>query len=754
MSEPMIPINHADFVMKYDLLPEAYRQDYETILQFSANGQYQEAERLCLSVLARYDDRDSGLFREELAAIREDQGDISGARKILRDLAKEPVCADRAHLALARLCFQDERWAACLKELEEIRNPEKDVYAEMMYIRAGCVLRREGISAAREILLDGIDTITERNYEPALKDFLTSRLFSFLLLWDIDEQVFEFLEPDIEKFREYMSQVPATRGMDGLLLMQMQPMITRMIEDTMFHTYLEDIIDILEEYHRLDDEPGSADGLRGALESFEAGEDETANPVILRFLSVTVLEEPDEHELTVARWLAAKLYTEQPREFDMFRFLYPHFFGEAEADFNAIAQDPEGMMRRCVKEYAEQRGISPERAETKLRKMYEVEIEYDYQLAEITKQELERYPEEVRHAVLQARYLFHREEYDDVDDYVRTIHAALGQKEEFLQYIQTVANARMGNERSVQKLLKELKADHPASFRTLLAEGIVLYEKGRYRQAEKVLAPLIPSSEDPYELINTYKDILDSLNRDGHVRNAVMKQLKTTGAEDPAPGTKRSFLICAPLMLADADTGRHDGAALKADLQNLKDYLETHEINSLEEFRLSYWVTRFCTAVQAAEFGLEEFIDLIRWCEDHDVFADENPIIPSAYSAYESAAAYNDENVDDHLYDFVSSGRSMLGEDEPEEFAEAFWRAAETIRRDPECAEYMKQHYPNFIGPMMDDFEQMINDPEEAKRFAEDMLCDLTGKTREEIRAALNFSMGIFGDDPDDRRFS
>ena len=165
-------------------------------------------------------------------------------------------------------------------------------------------------------------------------------------------------------------------------------------------------------------------------------------------------------------------------------------------------------------------------------------------------------------------------------------------------------------------------------------------------------------------------------------------------------------------------------------------------------------MTRFCSAVQAVDFGLQEFIDLIHWFDDHDIFADQNPLIDSAHAAYESALAFDDEEVDDHLFDFVSIGRNEAEAASPQEFAEAFWRAAESVRRDPECAEYMKEHYPNFVGPMLNDINEMIEDPEAAKHLAEEMLSNFTGQPPEEIRARMNLSMGNFGNDFDKRRFS
>ena len=66
----------------------------------------------------------------------------------------------------------------------------------------------------------------------------------------------------------------------------------------------------------------------------------------------------------------------------------------------------------------------------------------------------------------------------------------------------------------------------------------------------------------------------------------------------------------------------------------------------------------------------------------------------------------------------------------------------------------MKEHYPNFVGPMLNDINEMIEDPEAAKHLAEEMLSNFTGQPPEEIRARMNLSMGNFGNDFDKRRFS
>ena len=752
-----LPINNIDYIAGYDRLPEAWRPDYETLIRYVANEQYDKAEMLCRSVLSRYDDRDTGLFREELATIYSDRGDTSGARKILRELTKEPACADRAHLSLARMHIQNDRFDACLKELDQIQNPVLDVYAEMIFLRACCVKEQNGLAEGAKILREGIQTISESDYEPAVKDFFAVRMFNVLLSWDMDEFMPEYLNEDAELFTEYLESVPGTPGMDYYILSQLSPMIDQMLGHLMFRGYFEEIVDALEQSGRLNDEPGAADDMRGAAESHEAGEDETLDQVVLAFVSCAGASQDqiDPKDRAETTWLAAKKYLEEPQAFEEFRFRYPYFFKEAEKQFETIKQNPEQVMKQSAQEYAQICGISLERAEAQLARTYKIENDYDFEVAEISWEELEqKYPREAHEMILRARYAFHREEYEMIDDYVTDILKILNHPDEYLQYMQVTANARLGDTRLAQKQLKQMKKDFPDAMRTALAEGILLDEKDRLKQAEKVLAPLIPTTEDPYVLLEEYKGILDMLKRSGQVRGVIMKQKKVTEAEDPAPGSKRSFLVCAGMMLAETDVIRRDEANLKKDLEDLKTYLSDHPVNSLEEFRLSGWVSRFCTAVQMMDFGLQEFIDLVRWCDDKDIFAHQNPLIDSAHAAYESALAYADEELDDHLFDFVSIGRDPSGEETPAEFAEAFWRAAESVRRDPECAEYMKEHYPNFIGPMMNDIDEMIDDPEAAKHLAEEMLASFTDQTPEEVRAQMNLSMGYFGDDSGSRRFS
>ena len=752
----VLPISNIDYIAGYEKLPEAWHQDYDNVLQLVANEQYDKAEMICRSVLARYDDSDTGFFREELAAIYHGRDDISGARKILRQvIAKEPACADRAHLSLARIAFFNDQHRECLKELDAIGNPVKDVYAEMIHLRAGSLLELEGITPAAEVLREGIETIKNGDYEPAIKDFFAVRLFGFLMMWDMDEFMPEYLADDVSLFTEYLEDVPGTKGLDYYILSQLAPVIEGMLGNLMYRGLFEEIITALEENNRLNDEPDAADGLRGALESHEAGEDETVDQIVLQFVSCASAPNASPKEKAEIYWLAAKKYLEQPKEFEDFRFVYPYFFKEAEAEFEKIKADPEGIMKQSAKEYAEASGISAERAETQLNRTYEVENHYDFEVAEITWEELEQnYPRGVHESILRARYAFHREEYEMVPGFVVDILNTLNRPDAYLEYMLIVSEARLGDERDAAKHLKRMKKDFPDAMHTALAEGIVLEEKARLKQAEKVLAPLIPTTEDPYALLEEYKTVLDLLKRSGQVRNVILKQMQVTEAEDPKPGSKRSFLVCAWLMLAETDIIRKDSANLKKDIEHLKDYLSNHPVNSLEEFRLSFWVTRFCTAVQMMDFGLQEFIDLIHWCDEHDIFADQNPLIDSAHAAYESALAYDDDELDDHLFDFVSMGRNPNDESEPAEFAEAFWRAAESVRRDPECAGYMKEHYPNFIGPMMNDINEMIEDPEAAKHLAEEMLSNFTGQSPEEIRAMMNLSMGNIGDDFDKRRFS
>ncbi len=750
-----LPIENIDYIAGYDRLPEAWRADYETLIRLVANEQYDKAEMLCRSVLSRYDDKDTGLFREELSAIYSDRGDVSGARKILRELAKEPACADRAHLSLARLHFQQEEFEACLRELDQIQNPYMDVYAEMIYFRASCLLDLEGITPSAEVLREGIEKIMASDYEPAIKDFFTMRLFAFLLFWDMNEFMPEYLTDDVNLFTRYTEEVPGTPGMDYYILNELSMVIEDMLREVMYRGFFEEIVNALESSGRLNDESDAADAMRGAMESHEAAEDETLDPIVLQFVSCVAAPDVTPKEKAETYWMAARKYLEAPKEFEDFRFLYPYFFKEAEPEFNKLKADPQGTMKRCVSDYASAAGVTPERAEAQLNRTYEVDNHYDLQLAEITWEELEqRYPKEAHEPILRARYAFHREEYEPVDDYVDRILEILNHPDEYLQYMQIVANARLGDDRLAQKHLKQMKKDFPDAMHTALAEGIVLEEKDRLKQAEKVLAPLIPTTEDPYALLEEYKTVLDLLKRSGQVRNVILRQMQVTEAEDPKPGLKRSFLVCAWLMLGETDIIRKDSANLNKDLEALKAYLLEHSINSLEEFRLSFWVTRFCSAVQAVDFGLQEFIDLIHWFDDHDIFADQNPLIESAHAAYESALAFDDEEVDDHLFDFVSIGRNPAEETDAAEFAEAFWRAAESVRRDPESAEYMKEHYPNFVGPMLNDINEMIEDPEAAKHLAEEMLSNFTGQPPEEIRARMNLSMGNFGNDFDKRRFS
>ncbi len=750
-----LPIENIDYIAGYDRLPEAWRADYETLIRLVANEQYDKAEMLCRSVLSRYDDKDTGLFREELSAICFDRGDVSGARKILRELAKEPACADRAHLSLARLHFQQEEFEACLRELDQIQNPYMDVYAEMIYFRASCLLDLEGITPSAEVLREGIEKIMASDYEPAIKDFFAMRLFVFLLFWDMNEFMPEYLTGDVDLFTRYTETVPGTPGMDYYILNELSNVIEDMLREVMYRGFFEQIVNALESSDRLNDEADAADAMRGAMESHEAAEDETLDPIVLQFVSCVAASDVTPKEKAETYWMAARKYLEAPKEFEDFRFLYPYFFKEAEEEFNKLKADPEGMMKQCVSDYASAAGVTPERAEVQLNRTYEVENHYDFEVADITWEELEeRYPKEVHEMILRARYSFHREEYESVPVFVTDILNALNRPDAYLEYMLIVSEARLGDERDAAKHLKRMKKDFPDAMHTALAEGIVLEEKARLKQAEKGLAPLIPTTEDPYALLEEYKTVLDLLKRSGQVRNVILKQMKVTEAEDPKPGPKRSFLVCAWLMQAETDVIRKDSANLKKDLEHLKDYLSGHPVNSLEEFRLSFWVTRFCTAVQMMDFGLQEFIDLIHWCDEHDIFADQNPLIDSAHAAYESALAYDDEELDDHLFDFVSMGRNPNDESEPAEFAEAFWRAAESVRRDPECAEYMKEHYPNFIGPMMNDINEMIEDPEAAKHLAEEMLSNFTGQSPEEIRAMMNLSIGNFGDDFDKRRFS
>ena len=753
----VLPIDNRDYIADYERFPEAYHQDYETVLRLSASGDFEKAEMLCRSVLSRYDDKDTGLFREELATICDERGDLSGARKILRQLAKEEACADRAHLNLARLALREERFEECVKELDQIKNPVKDIYADAINFRSSCLLELKGIEPAAEILREGIHTIKSSDYEPAIKDFFAVRLFNFLLVMDMDEFMPEYLSEDTELFISYLEDIPGTPGMDYYILTQMSPVIERMLEDVMYRGFFEEIVDELEQSGRLSDSSDAADGLRGAMESHEAGEDETLDQVVLAFVACasTPPEKLGPKDRAETRWLAAKKYMEDPKAFAEFQLRYPYFFKEAEDAFAEIKADPEQVMKQSEQDYAQIAGVSAERAKAQLARTYEVENNYDFQVAETTWEELEaKYPEGAHELILRARYAFHREEYELVDDYVTRILEIIKRPDEYLEYMRIAANAKLGDDRTAQKQLKQMKKDFPDAMHTALAEGIVLLQKERIRQAEKVMAPFVPTTEDPYALLSAYKEVLDVLNRTGQVRNAIMKQMKVTEAEDPVPGAKRSFLVCAWLMLAETDVIRSDGKNLKKDLEQLKAYLETHPVNSLEEFRLSYWVTRFNSAVQLLEFGLHEFIDFIRWCDDHDIFADQNPLIDSAHAAYESALAYADEELDDHLYDFVSIGRDFSSRGEPEEFAEAFWRAAESVRRDPDNAEYMKEHYPNFIGPMMDDINEMIEDPEAAKQLAEEMLANLTDQDPLEVRARMNLSMGILREDSGSHRFS
>ena len=83
-------IDDRDVIEGLEKLPAELQGEFIRIGALVVQEAFEEAEAALRAVLSRYDDNEAGLFRSMLGDVLAAKGDSSGARKLFRELSKEP----------------------------------------------------------------------------------------------------------------------------------------------------------------------------------------------------------------------------------------------------------------------------------------------------------------------------------------------------------------------------------------------------------------------------------------------------------------------------------------------------------------------------------------------------------------------------------------------------------------------------------------------------------------------------------------
>ena len=750
-------IDDREIIAGLALLSTELREEFMRIGALVSNQQAAEAENDLKAVLSRYDDKETGLFRSMLADVLILQGNISGAKTLLRQMSDEPAARNLGLLGQARILWNetgDEKKVTDL--LKEIKNPVKNQYTDVFYLLTGMAAETGRIEVIPDLIEKGLNDIKTFQISESAEQFFAFQLFSRSLT------IFSETADDIlyaecaSRLGEYLCTHQPTEDGETALSSLIGEQVENSLAEEPFRRSLTNLLDDAANAGWFKDNPEFLRDSRALIENADLADDRNQDFVMTEFIVSTHTQDQDigPEEKERLRWMAAKRYLDHPESLAYIEQTYPNLYDLCREDCRPIKENPEKEMDYALQAYMEETGVKDAAAaESILQRFYD---SYSYDVNLTMDLDLSAYPESVRNDVIRAVTNDVTLNLHEAADAAEDVNFVLAKPDEKMLLIILDSYLEYESPKQIREVLRTMEKQYPGSARTLLARGMNLLAEKKYKAAEKQLASLIPGDTELFRLFSNYLEAADACGKDGQVRSAVLSQLSYM-KEHPLPyHADQCFERYAPLLMAIADVRRKDEKHLTEDLDLLKQGIQTKPLDLLEESRTAYWITRFCT--EALESQLpgagDAFLDLIRWCDTNHVFANQDTLIESGYSSYESYAAYRREDTDEDLYDLIAmlNGNPDDGVDSAH-LAEAFWRCAEKLRRDPELYERFKQSYPHFAAGAANDIAVILENPEGAKQEAEQFLADLEGCDPMDIRARMNFSMGIFHDD-DHPRFS
>ncbi len=730
-------LKHTAVVNGLDQLSEGLAEDYLEIAEGISNGNYASAwERLGV-VLSNYDDKETGMFRIQKANLLSLRGDETGARKILQQLLKEPGKEDMAHAELAKLYFREGNLQRAEEERRSVVKPEKALLVDMIILKSDIRHEEEDAEAAAEVLKQGVNQIKNTINDPDVREFFVSCLLSRFLEITADETEDELFGEAVDYVMRYCEDNPI-QSENTYLLNSYTELLEKYSGDLYFRSSAWPLLDTMEETGRAEGSEDLLLYLRSVLEINEALEYDQIDPVIYRMLG---LDETDTEQRHLTGYEYAKHLKESPEAFQTMEHLYPYLNNYLNVYASWIKEDPERIMQEAKQYFAAARSMSETEAETYLERMYEADM---FDMKRWIGYELSVIPEPLRGFAERAEIGYQTDQLEEAADQAEMVLRRMKHPNEKMIYIRLCYAVSVDDLQQAKRDLRAMKKEFPDSVRTRIAEAKVKHAEGKNPAALRILRTLVPSGAEADDLISLYADVISETEAEDDLRSAVLKQLAYMEENPPVYEAERCFRRYAYILTMIADIRTRNEKFLKEDLEHEKEILAEGVLNLIEEDRTAYWITVFCTEAMESEWASKYFIDFIRWCDKNHIFASQDMVIRSAYSSYESYQAYRDEAVNEDLFDFISAAKSDSDSQEPVELAELFWRAAEAVRRDPEAYTYIRDHYPNFAGPVEDDIAMVLEEPEQVKKSSEEFIAELSGMTQEEVRTALNRSVGIY----------
>ena len=748
-----IGVDQIDLEIVYNLerMPEEYRKQYLDIFESLTKGELDQAESKCRDVLNEYDDKDTGMFHILLADICSSRHDRAGMKKYLNEVIDTiPAGADTAHVNLARAFFEEGDTPAAERLMEQVGSVDGCTLCDLYILESDIALEDNEPDRAKEILDDGIREFQSKKLSPASESFIVQTCLLQHLKIDVEEYDYEEFAYDADRLMEYLRNKPSERDAVAILkwVLDQFDVDSDIFADPDFRGKLLEILQVIEQAGTSDcsGNKEAFNTLYMMLEINEAQDASDADEVFLQFCMIPHLENEKPYMHAVLNWAASKRLRKRPDVFQHMMQTYPHLMNSRQEDIQRMQENPDAFEAEAEQEIIALGEYNDrESARQFLQRMTDF-YEEDYYMWVTT--DLSRYEEELRDTVIQAFFGYRRESYEIAEESAEYVLDMMQKPDEAMQYILVCNALEEENMRKANQYLRRMKRDFPNALRTKIAEGKLLAEQGKAKRAERILTPLIPCELEVDDLFVSAVDALSDLDRESEVRGLILKQLDRMTQHPLQYRYDQAFLYYGRLLCAISDISLKQEKNLKEDLEAEKEILSGHVLNRMEEDLTGRVITEFCTAAMDSEWARDAFIEFIKWCSDNHVFATQSYLVESAYAAYESYRAFDDDNTSPELYELVS----MLNDEDFAEGIDRFeilWRGAEELRINPEGWDDMKEHYPNFIKDAASMVEKILEDTELAKHSAEDMLAMLTGMEPTEIRKELNESMGNIGSETD-----
>ena len=754
MTEVIEMIEDKDVIDGVGRLSSDLQKEYMRIGEMITRRKIDEAEEAVKEVLDHYDDSVNGLFRTLLGDILLYRGDVHSAENLYRDMIKDPCARNNGYFGLAQILWHDADPETAKEYLDRIRDPQKNLLVDVFGLYAEIYFAMDEGEEAERKFDEAVNKISTSKSRDDAKQFLMLQLYSRAVSAASHAYDEHYVRDWLSEFGAYLSKNHPINGNELALIQILSDLLPEMIEDPDCRAGLRDFTDGAEQGGWLNDKNNSAEDMRALLDNEEYGEDIDGDEITHRYFASILSDEDTPKEKEMYRWMAARRYLEHPEYLETLEEYYPSLYEIGRKEADQLRADPKKEMEYAEQAYMEDSGITDrDRARRFLNRMYD---SYDFNDARILDVDLDSYPPHVKKDVFLAVQEDFYRNYDEASDHAEDANDMLEQPDEKMLLLILQSYLDYEDHKEIRRVLRTMEKLYPGSPRTIIAKAMVLMEDVKFKAAEKQLASLIPCDTEPDRLFALYLDAAEFCGKSGLVRKAFLTQLAYMKDHSLKYEIDRYFAVYAPIMMAINDIRRKNEKCLRGDLDTLKRSLASKQLNRMEESRLAYWITEFCTEAMESGYSwaYDAFISFIRWCDENDVFVTENALIESAYGSYESYKAYNSPDSDKELYDLVAG---LHGEGEMEDaadLAERYWYAAEKLRRDPQALDRFVAEYPHFAGNLIEQLTAIAKDPEKAKRDAEQFLADFHDVDPMDIRTELNRSIGKYKHDDDRKRFS